>query len=105
MTDAQPQLTIFLRGDIAGFVLSLLILFVGVAALAVHTLRRKLRDNGLLWFGLFITLYGLRALSRHAIPRVLFDAPPAFWRYFDSVISSVIVTPALLFLEEVYGRG
>lgn len=105
MTDAQRQFTVFLRGDITGFVLSLLIVFVGLAALAVHLLRLKRKDSGLLWFGLFITLYGMRALSRHGITRLLFDAPAAFWAYFDSIISDVIVTPALLFLEAVYGRG
>ncbi len=36
MTDAHRQLTVLLRADIAGFVLSLLVLFVGLAALAVH---------------------------------------------------------------------
>jgi phosphoserine phosphatase RsbU/P len=105
MTDAQHQLTILLRGDITGFVLSLLVLFVGLAALTVHLLRRKSKDRSLLWFGLFITLYGLRSLGRHAITRALFDAPPSFWAYFDSVISDVIVMPALLFFEAFYGRG
>jgi sigma-B regulation protein RsbU (phosphoserine phosphatase) len=105
MTDAQRQLTIFLRGDIAGFVLSLLVLFVGVAALAVHLLRLKSKDRSLLWFGLFVVLYGLRAVSRHAITHALFDAPTAYWAYFDSIVSDVIVTPALLFFEDVYGRG
>jgi len=105
MSDAHRQLSVFLRGDITGFILSLLILFVGIAGLAVHLLRRKLKDRGLLWFGLFVALYGVRALSRHAITRALFDAPSAFWPYFGEIISDVIVMPALLFLETVYGRG
>jgi phosphoserine phosphatase RsbU/P len=105
MTDANHQLTVFLRADITGFVLSLLVLFVGLTALAVHLLRLKLKDRGLLWFGLFAALYGVRALSRHAITQALLDAPPAFWAYFDSIVSDVIVMPALLFFEEVYGRG
>ncbi len=105
MTDAQTHLTSFLRADIAGFVLSLLVLFIGLAALAVYLFRFRLKDRGLLWFGLFFALYGMRALSRHAITQVIFDAPHAFWLYCDSVISDVIVTPALLFIEAVYGRG
>ncbi len=105
MTDAHRQLTILLRADIAGFVLSLLVLFVGLAALAVHLLRRKSRDRTLLWFGLFVALYGLRAISRHAIAHVLFDAPPAFWAYLGETVSDVIVMPALLFFEAFYGRG
>jgi len=102
---AEPQLRIFLRGDITGFVLSLLVLFVGLAALAVHLLRLKSKDRTLLWFGLFIALYGLRSLARHAITHVLFDASEQFWRYFDSVISNIIVTPAILFFEVIYGKG
>ena len=102
---AEQQLRNLLRGDIAGFVLSLLVLFVGLAALAVHLLRRKSRDRTLVWFGLFIFLYGLRSLSYHAITRSLFDAPTALWRYLDSIISNVIGIPALLFFECIYGRG
>jgi sigma-B regulation protein RsbU (phosphoserine phosphatase) len=105
MTDAHRQLTVFLRGDITGFALSLLVLFIGLAALSVHLLRLKSKDRSLLWFGLFITLYGLRSVSRHAIPRVLFEAPPAFWLYFDGIVSDVIVIPALVFFEAFYGRG
>src|ERR1700722_233176 len=105
MTHANGQLTTLLRGDMAGFVLSLLVLFVGLGALAVHLLRLKSKDRSLLWFGLFISLYGLRSVSRHAITRVLFDAPPGCWNYFGEIISDVIVTPALLFFEAVYGRG
>jgi len=94
-----------LRGDIGGFVLSLLVLFVGLAALAVHFLRLKSKDRTLLWFGVFVGLYGLRAISRHRIPQALFDVPDDFWRYVQSVINDVIVTPALLFFEDVYGEG
>lgn len=102
---AEQQLKTLLRGDMAGFVLSLLVLFIGLAALMVHLLRLKSKDRTLLWFGLFISLYGLRSISRHEITRALFDISGMFWRYLDSVISDVIVTPALLFLEEVYGPG
>jgi sigma-B regulation protein RsbU (phosphoserine phosphatase) len=105
MTNTEHQLTTFLRGDITGFVLSLLVLFVGLAALAVHLLRLKSKDRSLQWFALFIVLYGLRSVSRHAITQELFDAPRAFWAYFDSIISDVIVMPALLFFEAFYGRG
>src|SRR5579863_9123724 len=99
MSDAQSHLTNFLRADIAGFVLSLLVLFIGLAALAVYLFRFRMKDRGLLWFGLFFALYGVRALSRHGITQVIFDVPHAFWSYCDSIISDVIVTPALLFVE------
>jgi hypothetical protein len=52
-----------------------------------------------------VSLYGLRALPRHVITRALFDVPAEFWRYMDSVISNVIVTPIILFIEDVYGKG
>lgn len=99
------QLREILRGDVAGFVFGLLTLFVGLAALAVQAMRRKSKDRVLLWFGLFIALYGLRALTRHAIPRLLFTFPAAVWDYAGSIITNVITTPALLFLEDIYGKG
>ena len=105
MSVAGEQLKVLLRGDIEGFVLSLLVLFVGLAALAVHLLRLKSRDRTLLWFGLFVGLYGLRATARHGITRALFDVPAEFWLYTDSVINDIIITPTLLFFEDVYGKG
>jgi len=105
MSAAEQQLRTLLRNDMGGFVLSLLVLFVGLAALVVHLLRLKSKDRVLLWFGLFASLYGLRSISRHSILRALFDTPTEFWRYLDSVISDVIVTPTILFMEEVYGEG
>jgi len=103
--DTEQQFRILLRGDMAGYVLSLLVLFVGLSALAVHVLRLKSKDRTLLWFGLFIFLYGLRSLCYHTIFRALFDAPAGFWRYLVSITSNVIVIPALLFFECIYGRG
>lgn len=105
MTTAAEHFKILLRADMGGFVLSLLVLFVGMAALAVHLLRLKSKDRTLLWFGLFIGLYGLRSLTRHFITRALFDLPSTFWSYTDSIISDIIVTPAILFFEEIYGKG
>lgn len=104
VNEAQ-QLKAFLRADIAGFVLSLLVFFTGLAALVVQLLRLKSKDRTLLWFGLFAGLYGVRALGRHSITQALFDVPPSFWAYLDSVISNIIVTPAMLFFRAVYGRG
>lgn len=105
MTEVQRQLAALVRHDIAGFVLSLLVLFVGVAALAVHLLRRRSQERSLLWFGLFAALYGVRALLDRALVHALIAAPPLLWQHVHSVISNVIITPALLFFEQVYGRG
>lgn len=105
VTDLQRQLTILLRGDIGNFVLSFFVLLVGLAALAVHALRRKWGERSLLWFGLFAALYGLRGLSDRSIIHALIEAPPLVWQYIHSVISNIIITPALLFFEQVYGKG
>lgn len=94
-----------LRANLGGFVFSLLVLFIGLAALAVHALRRKSKDRALLWFGMFISLYGIRALARHAISHIVFDLPDTAWNYTDSIISDIITTPALLYFEEIYGKG
>ncbi len=105
MSVAGQQLKALLRADIGGFVLNLLMLFIGLTVLAVYLMRLKSKDRTLLWFGLFVSLYGLRALPRHIITRALFDLPADFWGYLDSVISNVIITPVILFIEDVYGKG
>ncbi len=48
MSVAGQQLRTLLMADIGGFVLSLLVLFIGLAALAVHLLRLKSKDRTLL---------------------------------------------------------
>lgn len=98
-------MTVLLRNDIAGFVLSLFVLIVGLAALAVHLSRRQSKERGLMWFGLFAALYGVRGLVDRGIVHALIDAPALLWQYVHSVISNVLITPALLFFEEVYGTG
>lgn len=101
----QEHLQALLRANIEGFLIGLLVLFGGLAALAVHLMRLKVKDRTALWFGLFAGLYGLRALSRNGLVRVLLDTPNFFWGYLDSIVSNVILTPALLFFEDVYGKG
>ena len=105
MTEVQRQLHILVQRDIPPFVLSLLVLFVGLAALAVHVFRRQSKERGLLWFGLFAALYGVRGLVDRSLVYALIPAPALVWQYIHSVISNVIITPALLFFEDVYGRG
>ncbi|MFN7995201.1 MAG: SpoIIE family protein phosphatase [Bryobacteraceae bacterium] len=105
MSESQPQFETLLRSGMPGYVLSLLVSFIGLAALVVHFLRRKSKDRSLLWFGLFASLYGIRALSREIITRRTLDLSPMFWGYLGSVISDTIITPAVLFFEQFYGKG
>jgi phosphoserine phosphatase RsbU/P len=94
-----------LRSDLGGLVLSLIIFLAGLGALVVQLWRRRSRDRTLLWFGLFVALYGLRALERQPIVRLAWEFPAAAWNYLDSVINNGITTPALLFVQQVYGAG
>jgi sigma-B regulation protein RsbU (phosphoserine phosphatase) len=51
-----------LRSDAAPLVVGILVTAIGIGALLLQGLRRAGKDRGLIWFGLFAILYGIRLL-------------------------------------------
>ncbi len=99
------RLTELVRRDFPALVLGVLITASGLAALGVHALRRRNPSRILLWFGVFALLYGVRALVKTPLSELLFDYPQDFWYYAERIIGNFILIPALLFAEQIYGKG
>ena len=60
--DAAQALRDMLRFDAAPLVVGILVTAIGIGALLLQGLRRASKDRGLVWFGLFAILYGIRLL-------------------------------------------
>lgn len=86
--------------------LGLLEAAAGAAALAAHSLRSS-RAGGrlLLGFGWLALLYGIREMVRGDLGGLTPFAGEQAWRYAVEGIGYVIILPAILFVEELYGRG
>ena len=102
--NAQDMLAT-LRSEFASIVLGVVISAFGLSALAGHLARPRSRDRLLLWFGLFAGLYGVRLLLYTRTAHLLLELSPRLSEYTRSSISYVIVIPALLFGEILYGKG
>jgi sigma-B regulation protein RsbU (phosphoserine phosphatase) len=60
--DAAQALRDMLRSDAAPLVVGILVTAIGIGGLLLQGLRRASKDRGLVWFGLFAILYGIRLL-------------------------------------------
>jgi phosphoserine phosphatase RsbU/P len=87
-------------GTVIDIMLGTIFLFVGMAACSVAALRRRGASLPLVWFGLFIGMYGMRMLAE--VASLLHLVPGSPWP--DRVVIAVdyvLVIPALLFWTEV----
>jgi len=95
MTPEDPLL-VLLRGHLAELFLGPVFSFVGICACSVAAIRRRREFRVLLWFGLFIGMYGARILADAA--RTLGLAPNSPWPYrIVLFVSYMLVVPGLLF--------
>jgi phosphoserine phosphatase RsbU/P len=90
---------------IADFFLASVILFVGLAAAALWLFRSRRKDRILLWFGLLALIYGLREAFRNPLVRLTFGITQHWRDYLVSWGDFVIVIPAVLVIEDIFGRG
>jgi phosphoserine phosphatase RsbU/P len=101
----QQHLQSMLRENIFLLSLGFLILFAGLAGLALWAVRRRANERILLWFGLTATIYGVRGLIKNPLILLTFGISQ-YWRdYLVSWGDFLIVIPITLFLEEIFGRG
>jgi sigma-B regulation protein RsbU (phosphoserine phosphatase) len=87
-------------GTVIDIMLGTVFLFVGMAACGIAALRRRGASLPMVWFGLFIGMYGLRMLAE--VISLLHLVPGSPWP--DRVVIAVdyvLVIPALLFWTEV----
>src|SRR5579863_2691289 len=105
MTPFDQQVQALVRQNMAGLTLGVVILAVGITALVLLRLRSRAGERILLWFGLLATLYGIRLLARNRLIEVMFGGSVSFWTEVIACLDFVMVIPALLVAEEIYGKG
>ncbi len=92
------------RWELANIAAAVAILSIALAAIALFSFRRRMRDPTLLYFGLLCNLYAVRLLTGRPSIRSLFDESGMFWSYVDWIITCVIILPFTLFLYQVVGE-
>jgi sigma-B regulation protein RsbU (phosphoserine phosphatase) len=103
--DIEAQLRSLLRTEFAMIVLAVVICVFALSALGGHFLRPASGDRLLLWFGLFAGLFGVRLMGKSEAFQALSGAPPGLWEYLAASLNYLIVIPALLFGQALYGKG
>lgn len=98
---AAPLTRSELRWEFANLTAAIILLTVALVAVALFFFRRRSRDLTLIYIGLFCVLYGVRLLGNLAFFRLLFNASPNYWDYFDWMITCTIVLPFSLFLYQL----
>ncbi|MGA2629233.1 MAG: PP2C family protein-serine/threonine phosphatase [Terriglobia bacterium] len=96
---AVEQLRRLLRADALNVLLGVVFAVAGVGALTLATIYRR-GGGHLLSFGLLSTLYGLRLLARMPSIQILFGLPPSFGDFSQTIISDVILIPAVMFFYQ-----
>ncbi len=91
-----------LRGDLLPFAVGVLLLTVGLVAVAAGLLRHGSRAP-VLYFGLAYALYGLRLAAHTLAAQLLIDAPPSSWLRLIASVTYLIGVPAALFYAEFLG--
>ncbi|HLY17071.1 MAG TPA: PP2C family protein-serine/threonine phosphatase [Bryobacteraceae bacterium] len=105
MPPTAEQLRAVLRTSIASLSVGILTTSIGLFAIAEHIRRGRSKSRLLLWFGLFAGLYGVRSLGRNAAIALTFNLPAGPLLFLAAVVDYVILVPAFLFMEEIYGTG
>lgn len=90
----------FLRGQAANIVIGIVFLFVGLTACGIAVIRRRGEFRILVWFGLFIGMYGARLLAQ--VADALGLAPKSSpLDHLITIVDYLLVVPGLLFWVEL----
>jgi sigma-B regulation protein RsbU (phosphoserine phosphatase) len=90
--------------DLLAFATAVVICTASGAAIVGHVFRSPPKDRLLLWFGLFSGVYGVRMFFKPPLASPLgVHQSTAAW--VVNGLTYVILIPALLFSEELYGLG
>jgi sigma-B regulation protein RsbU (phosphoserine phosphatase) len=96
----EDPLLVLIRAHLPELFLGPVFAFVGVCACSVAAIRHRKEFRVLLWFGLFIGMYGVRILA--GATETLGIAPHSGWPNLVSVlISYFLVVPGTLFWVEL----
>ncbi len=102
VAEYREQVRAGLQDDVAGLVLGLLTVVLGLTAIAAFTLRRRGKDPALLWFAAFALLYGTRLLLDTNVVPFILRMPANLPAMLRSLITYVVPIPGTLFGYEVF---
>jgi sigma-B regulation protein RsbU (phosphoserine phosphatase) len=91
--------------DLAGAMLGMLFLTLGLSAGAAAALRTARHDRTLLWFSVFAFLYGLRLIARSDVVQAVFLVSKGTWHAASDVITYVILVVAALLASAALAGG
>ncbi|HEY7059099.1 MAG TPA: PP2C family protein-serine/threonine phosphatase [Vicinamibacterales bacterium] len=91
--------------DLAGAMLGMLFLTLGLAAIGAAALRAVRQDRTLLWFGVFTLLYGLRLIARSYLVHLVTPLSIESWRVAENVMTYIILVPVALLASEALASG
>ena len=91
--------------DLAGAMLGMLYLTLGLAAGTAAAVRTVRHDRTLLWFGVFSCLYGLRLFARSALVQAVVPLSTGTWHAVANVITYVILIVAALLASAALAGG
>ncbi len=95
----HPLTVALLRSQVANVVIGTIFVFVASAACLIAVIRRRGEFRILIWFGLFIGMYGARLLAFAA--RALGLAPQSLLDSLIAFVDWLLVVPAWLFWLEL----
>ena len=91
--------------ELAEALLGTIFVAVGLSAFALSAVRVRARDQSLLWFGVFAAVYGLRLMSHSSLIRALMAPSSAFWDWWITFLTYLILVPLALLAEAFLGPG
>jgi len=91
--------------DLAGAMLGMLFLTLGLATGAAAALRTVRRDRTLLWFSVFTSLYGLRLIARNDLVQAVSPVSEGTWNAAADVITYVILVVGALLASAALAGG
>jgi phosphoserine phosphatase RsbU/P len=101
-TLADPSFSLAqLRPQVPTVVIGLVLLVIGISAIALFFFRRKSGDLTLIYFSVFATLYAMRLLLDSPVVLSLAGISPSVRRHAGLWITILILIPFLLFLRQV----
>jgi hypothetical protein len=92
-----------LRSETMTIVVGLILLVVGIGAVALFFFRSKSRDLTLIYFSIFSTFYAIRLLLRMTVVRSLSGISDSLRQHIDLWITVTLLIPFLLFLLQILG--
>jgi sigma-B regulation protein RsbU (phosphoserine phosphatase) len=92
-----------LRHDAFDLLLGATLTVVGLLAVVLFTARKRPAQRGLLWFGVFLSVYGLRLVfSADIFQFTVEPVPHILWRYLADAITYSIPLLGVLFFREIF---